>query len=317
MKTDRRTLLFRTSALALGMAATPTANSSAKAQGSPSPNGLPEGATSRFAQINGIRMHLVEMGQGPVLILIHGWPQTWFAWRGVMPRLATRYRVVAPDLRGTGLSERTPSGYDKRTIAQDIRALISALGVGQAHIAAHDMGGKAAYFLAHLHPEVVSKLALVDCLVPGTENLDALRGGAWHYGFHMAPETPEILTKGRERDYIRTQIKAWSHSKDAIGEDAITEYASHYATPGGMTSGFNFYRALKDDVPFAATLRDQKLNMPVMAITGRYGVGVRLADALRPEAKDLTSVITPDCGHFVAEEAPEFFCEHLEKFLMG
>ena len=146
MKTDRRTLLFGTPALALGMAGAPTAKSSAKAQGSPSPNGLPEGATSRFAQINGIRMHLVEMGQGPVLILLHGWPQTWFAWRGVMPRLAARFRVVAPDLRGTGLSERTPSGYDKRTIAEDIHALISALGVGQAHLAAHDMGGKGPIF---------------------------------------------------------------------------------------------------------------------------------------------------------------------------
>ncbi len=317
MKTDRRRLLFGTPALVLGMAGAPTAKSSAKAQGSPSPNGLPEGATSRFAQINGIRMHLVEMGQGPVLILLHGWPQTWFAWRGVMPRLAPRFRVVAPDLRGTGLSERTASGYDKRTIAQDIHALIDSLGVGQAHLAAHDMGGKAAYFLAHLHPEVVSKLALVDCLVPGTENLDALRGGAWHYGFHMAPETPEMLTKGRECYYIRAQIKAWSHSKDAIGEDAITEYASHYATPGGMTAGFNFYRALRVDVPFAATLLDQQLTMPIMAIAGQYGVGERLADALRRKTKDLASVIAPDCGHFVAEEAPEFFRDHLEKFLMG
>jgi pimeloyl-ACP methyl ester carboxylesterase len=317
MKTDRRTLLFGTPALTLGIAGAPTAKSSARAQGSPSPNGLPEGATSRFAQINGMRMHLVEMGQGPVLILLHGWPQTWFAWRGVMPRLAARFRVVAPDLRGTGLSERTASGYDKRTIAQDIRALIASLGVGQAHVAAHDMGGKAAYFLAHLHPEVVSKLALVDCLLPGTENLDALRGGAWHYGFHMAPETPEMLTKGRERDYIAAQIKAWSHGKDAIGEDAITEYASHYATPGGMTAGFNFYRALRDDVPFAATLRGQKLNMPVVAIAGQFGVGERLADALRPETRDLASVVAPDCGHFVAEEAPEFFCEHLERFLAG
>jgi pimeloyl-ACP methyl ester carboxylesterase len=317
MKMDRRTLLFGSPAFAVGAVVTPSARAIAQAEDSPSPNGLPAGAASRFAQINGIRLHFVEMGQGPVLILLHGWPQTWFAWRGVMPRLAARFRVVAPDLRGTGLSERTPSGYDKRTIAEDICALIASLGVGQAHVAAHDMGGKAAYFLAHLHPEVVSKLALVDCLLPGTENLDALRGGAWHYGFHMAPETPEMLTKGRERDYIRAQIKAWSHSKDAIGEDAITEYASHYGTPGGMTAGFNFYRALRDDVPFAATLRNQKLTMPVMAIAGRYGVGEQLADALRPETRDLASVIAPDSGHFVAEEAPDFFCEHLERFLIG
>ena len=128
---------------------------------------LPAGATSHFAQINGIRLHYVSIGSGPVVILLHGWPQTWFAWHGLMPHLATRFRVIAPDLRGTGLSERTKSGYDKRTIAEDVRALIVHAGVTQAHVVGHDMGGKAAYVLAHLYPEIVAKLVLVDCLLPG------------------------------------------------------------------------------------------------------------------------------------------------------
>lgn len=262
-----------------------------------------------------MRMHYVALGSGPVVILLHGWPQTWFAWHGVIPRLAMRFTVVAPDLRGTGLSELTKAGYDKRTIAEDLRALIAHTGAAEAHVVGHDMGGKAAYVLAHLYPKIVSKLALVDCLLPGTENMDALRGGAWHYGFHMAPDIPEMLTKGRERDYIRAQIKAWSRKKDGISDAAIEEYARHYAGPGRMTAGFNYYRALREDGPFVATLRNRKLPMPVMTITGRYGVGDRLTDALRAEADNLTSVVAEDSGHFVAEEVPEFFCEKLESFL--
>jgi len=111
------------------------------------------------------------------------------------------------------------------------------------------MGGKAAYVLAHNRPELLSKLVLVDCLLPGTENMDPAKGGAWHYGFHMAAEFPEMLTAGREREYIATQIKTWSHRKDAISDATIAEYARHYATPGGMTAGFNYYRALRTDIP--------------------------------------------------------------------
>jgi pimeloyl-ACP methyl ester carboxylesterase len=276
---------------------------------------LPKGGASQFAQINGIRLHYVSAGSGPAVILLHGWPQTWFAWRETMERLSLRFKVIAPDLRGIGLSERTPAGYDKRTIASDIRALIDHAAGGRAHVVAHDMGGKAAYMLAHLHPERIEKLVMVDCLIPGTENADALRGGAWHYGFHMAPEIPEMLTKGREREYIAAQIRAWSYIKDAVTEGVISECSRHYASPGGMTAGFNYYRALRDDAGLAASFEGRTLDMPILAIGGRHGVGTKLADALRKQAANLTAVIAEDSGHFVAEEAPDFFCDQVERFL--
>lgn len=314
MKIERREFLIGASRAAIaGPALTVTSVSTASENAVDAL--LPKGGASRFAEVGGVRLYYVGAGSGPVVILLHGWPQTWFAWRATMERLSVRFTVVAPDLRGVGLSERTPTGYDKRTIAADIRALIAHVAGGRAHVVGHDMGGKAAYMLAHLHPETIDKLVLVDCLIPGTENMDALRGGAWHYGFHMAPQVPEMLTEGREREYIAAQIRAWSYRKNAVGEAAISEFARHYASPGGMTAGFGYYRALPDDARLAASFEGRRLDMPVLAIGGRHGVGTKLADALRPRAARLTAVIAEESGHFVADEAPDFFCEQVERFL--
>ena len=276
---------------------------------------LPPGANSRFVTANGIRMHYVIAGTGPAVLLLHGWPQTWYAWAETIRILSDRFTVVAPDLRGTGLSERPTSGYDKRTIASDLSDLIGKVAGGSAYVVAHDMGGKAAYVLALLRPEQVRKLVLVDCLVPGTENTDALHGGAWHYGFHMAAAVPELLTAGREREYIQLQIRTWSHRKDAISERAVSEYARHYAVPGGMTAGFNYYRALTEDARFLQSLPSKKLKMPVLAIGGGHGVGTKLADTLRPDVENLVSIVAEDSGHFVPEEVPDLFHKTVREFL--
>jgi pimeloyl-ACP methyl ester carboxylesterase len=315
MESDRRTFLTSTgSALLAGIAASTLPQDDAAARSAETAL-LPPGASSRFVSANGINLHYVTMGKGPTLLLLHGWPQTWFAWHKVMPRLADGFTVIAPDLRGTGLSDLAPAGYDKKTIAEDLRSLIEQVGGGKANVVGHDMGGKAAYVLAHLYPQVVERLVLVDCLVPTTENMDPLRGGAWHYGFHMAADFPELLTRGRERDYIRAQIKLWSWQKDAIDEAAISEFARRYSEPGRMTAGFNYYRGLRDDIPIVAALRGRKLTMPVMTITGQYSAGSRLSDELKDEAPTLKSVIAKDCGHFVAEEVPDFFVEQVQQFM--
>lgn len=275
----------------------------------------PQGLSSHFATINGVRLHYVEKGSGPLVILLHGWPETSLEWNKTIDVLSKKYRVVAPDLRGLGLSERAANGYDKKTIATDIKALVEYLGEKQAIVIGHDMGGKAAYVMAHLYPQSVSKLILVDCLIPGTENADALHGGAWHYGFHMAPEIPEMLTKGREKEYIRAQIKAMSFKKDAISEETIDEYAKYYSMAGGMTAGFNYYRTLKEDAAFVKSFHGKKLLMPVLTISGRHSVGDKLPKALENETTSLKTIIIDDSGHFVAEEVPEKFNSAVLKFL--
>jgi len=275
---------------------------------------LPKGAKSEFTHANGIRMHYVKMGKGPLLILLHGWPQTWYEWDKVMPSLASKFTVVAPDLRGLGLSEKTQAGYDKHTIANDIAALIKHFGENSAFVVGHDMGGKAAYVLSLLYPELVKKLVLVDCMPPGSENMDSARGGMWHYGFHMAAEFPEMLTKNREREYISAQMRKWAYKKDAITSHAIDEYVKHYATPGGMTAGFNYYRALPDDAKFVSTYADKKFSIPILTIAGRHGVSDNLFNAMKPKADNLKGIIAEDSGHFVPEESPAFLVENILNF---
>jgi len=275
---------------------------------------LPEGAESQFAHVNGIYMHYVKMGEGPLLILLHGWPQTWYEWHKVMPALASKFTVVAPDLRGLGLSEKTQTGYDKHTIANDIVALIKHLGERSAIVVGHDMGGKVAYVLSLLYPKLVTKLILVDCMPPGTENMDPAKGGMWHYGFHMAAEFPEMLTKDREREYISAQMTKWQHQKDAITQNALDEYAKYYASPGGMTAGFNYYRTLLDDAKFLAGYADRKFAMPILTVAGRYGVSNNLFKAMRQKADNLKGVIAEESGHFVPEEAPAFLTEQIVNF---
>ena len=170
-------------------------------------------------------MHYVTGGMGSVVVLLHGWPETWYSWHVVMPRLSARFTVVAPDLRGVGLTERTADGSAKKTISEDIAAIIGTW-VEQVNVAGHDMGGKAAYVLAHTHPELLSKLALVDCFPPGPRTWTSPRAAPGN-GFHMAAEFPKMLTAGREQEYIAAQIKAWSHRKDAISDATISEYARH------------------------------------------------------------------------------------------
>jgi len=276
---------------------------------------LPNTVSEHYVRVNGVKLHYLEAGHGPLVVLLHGWPETSLSWHNTIVALMPHYHVVAPDLRGLGQSEHTKTGYDKKTIATDIKALIESLGEKHAIIIAHDMGGKAAYMMAHLYPQMISRLVLADCFIPGTENADPFQGGSWHYGFHMAKDFPEMLTKDREKEYISMMIKLMSYKKDAISDDMINEYVPHYASSGGMTAGFNYYRALKEDAELAKTFRTEKLSMPILTITGEYSANDKLAKALKNEAINLKSIIVKNSGHFVAEEQPKEFNQALLSFL--
>ena len=207
-----------------------------------------------YAELDDVLLHYVTAGTGPPLVLIHGWPQTWFEWVRIMPALAEKYTVIAPDMRGLGDSSRPLSGYDKQTVARDIWQVVNGkLGHDRFFLAGHDWGGPTAYALTTQHPEAIRRLAIVDVVIPGDGGDFSQGGRRWHHQFHMTPDLPEALMQGREDVYLRWFYREFAYLPTAIGENEIQEYLRTYRQPGAMRAGFSYYRALPQD---AATNRE-------------------------------------------------------------
>jgi pimeloyl-ACP methyl ester carboxylesterase len=202
-----------------------------------------------FADLGEVLMHYVTAGQGPPVVLLHGWPQTWWEWRHVIPALAQTYSVIAPDLRGLGDTSRPLGGYDKKTIAHDVWLLLAErLGHRSFFLVGHDWGGPTAFALAAAHPEAVRRLVILDVVIPGTGGDFSEGGQRWHHQFHMTPDLPEALTQGRERTYLSWFYNTFAYRPDAIGPTDLDEYARSYRQPGAMRAGFAYYRALLQDI---------------------------------------------------------------------
>lgn len=190
-----------------------------------------------YAEWSEVTLHYVTAGAGDPVVLLHGWPQTWFMWRKIIPGLAERYMVVAPDMRGLGDSTRPAEGYDKATVAADLRELVhDHLGLGQILLVGHDWGGPVAFAYAAAMPDIVRKLVLLDVPIP-SDGTDVFFAGRWHHPFHWIPDVPEALTAGRERVYLEYFYRAWGARPEAIEDEAIAEYVRPYSQPGAMRAG--------------------------------------------------------------------------------
>lgn len=278
-----------------------------------------DGLTHRYGELDEVLMHYVEAGSGFPVLLLHGWPQSWYEWRRVIPALSERFRVIAPDLRGLGDTSRPARGYDKRTIARDLWQLMrDHLGETSFHLVGHDWGGPTAFALAAEHPEAVRRLAILDVVIPGDGAQGFSQGGRrWHHAFHMTPDLPEALTHGRERMYLGWFYRAFAFRPDAIGEADLAEYLRTYEQPGAMRAGFEYYRALPQDIAEnEARIARGKLPMPVLAMGGAkaFGRGAEVGESLRRVAQTVEEEIVPDCGHFLPEEQPDFVAERLLRF---
>jgi pimeloyl-ACP methyl ester carboxylesterase len=208
--------------------------------------------THHTTSVNGVDLHYLKAGQGDAVVLLHGWPQTSHEWRKIMPKLAENYTAIAPDLRGLGDSSIPTTGYDKRTVAEDIHQLVQRLEFQQIYLVAHDMGVPVAYAYASLYPEEIRKLVILD--VPPPTGGSAIN--LWHIGFHLVPELPEALVQGREAVYLRYFFKATTRS-DAISEEDFDEYVRCYSNPASFKAGLEYYRAfprdIQDNAEFAKT----------------------------------------------------------------
>jgi pimeloyl-ACP methyl ester carboxylesterase len=273
----------------------------------------------RMASVNGIQMHYVIGGQGDPIVLLHGWPETWYAWRHVMPALAKNYTVIAPDLRGLGDSSKPPTGYDGKTVAEDIHQLVTQLGFNTIFLVGHDIGTQVAYSYAAAHPTEVKRLAVMELTIPGFAPPGITP--RWWFFFHQTPDVPEALVEGKEMEYLSWHLRGLAYNPSAITQEDINEYVSHYSAPGGMRAGFEYYRAFPENAIQNQNYSQTKLTMPVLALGARYipvlGGNITMPTiiyGMQQLAENVQSIKVTNSGHFIAEEQPQFVRNQLSNF---
>jgi len=278
------------------------------------------------AEVNGIRMHYLHaktVERAPLLVLLHGWPQTSHCWRHLIPELAKTHTVVAPDLRGYGLTDKPMSGYDKKTMASDVAALVTKLGYDKATVVGHDRGARVAHRWALDRSDQVERLVLMDIL-PTREVLRRLdfgiTTGYWHWWFHLQPDLPERLVGHDVAGYLGYFFEKWTYNRHGLPPSAIEEYVRAFSAPGALRAGFSDYRAsfptdLQDDDASAAEGR--RLTMPLLLLWGSESFlqKVPVLDVWSAYANDVRGHVVPECGHFLAEERPERVLADLRAFL--
>jgi pimeloyl-ACP methyl ester carboxylesterase len=272
-----------------------------------------------MASVNGIQMHYVIGGQGDPIVLLHGWPETWYAWHKIMPALAKNYTVIAPDLRGLGDSSKPPTGYDGKTVAEDIHQLVTQLGFKTIFLVGHDIGALIAYPYAAEHPTEVTRLAVWEAPIPGF--VPPGRPPLWWVPFHQTPEVPEALVQGKEKEYLSWFYQNLAYNPAAITQEAINEYVSKYSAPGGMRAGFEYYRAILQDAMQNQNYSKTNLTMPVLTLQGGYilvfggnGTMSSIEYSMKQLAQNVTSITVPNSGHWIAEEQPVFLVKLLNNF---
>ncbi len=272
--------------------------------------------SSHTANLDGVELHYLIAGDGAPLILIHGYAETSRMWKPIIPALAERFTVVAPDLPGIGDSSIPADGLDMTTAATRIHALVASLGLQNAEVVGHDIGLMVAYAYAAKFPAEVNKLVLMDAFLPGVDGWKDIydNPGIWHFRFHGP--TPETLVQGRERIYFEHFWNDFAADKAySIPEADRQAYTKAYARPGRMQAGWayfvSFQKAAEDFAVFART----KLSMPILAIGGDKANGEALGRQAKLVGSDVTVVVLKNAGHWLMEEQPQETSQALLKFL--
>lgn len=266
-------------------------------------------------QTDGATIHVRVGGQGPTVVLLHGFGDTGDMWAPLAANLAHDHRVIVPDLRGMGLSSQPLDGYDKRTQAGDIRSVLTALDLDRATIVGHDIGTMVAYAYAARYPEKTEKLVVMDAPVPGIPPWDSIvrLPALWHFDFG-GPDA-ERLVAGRERIYLDRFWNEFAGDRTKIDEATRTHYAEIYARPGAMHASFAQFNAIRQDAEDNKIAMVTMLEMPVLAIGGEKSFGANEAVVMRNAATDVTELVIPDAGHWLMEEAPSATITAIRAFL--
>ena len=271
---------------------------------------------SRTAAVEGVTLHYLTAGDGPAVILLHGYTQTSRMWRPIVPLLAKTFRVIAPDLPGIGASPIPADGLDMGTAATRIHALAKSLGVEKARVVGHDIGLMVAYAYAAQFPAETEKLVLMDAFLPGVEGWEAVYDdpNIWHFRFHGL--TPEALVRGREHTYFAYFWNDLAADKMRSVPAADREaYVRAYSRPGRMRAGWDYFAAWPQTAKEFAKLAETKLTIPVLTIGGAKSLGDVLGKQARIVASDVSVLVLPETGHWVMEERPAETTDAIVKFL--
>ena len=274
------------------------------------------GIEDRFAEVNGVRLHYLVAGNGNPVILLHGYAQNSHMWRPLMLQLAKSHTVIAPDLRGFGQSSKPMTGYDKKTMAQDVHALAQALGYQHEVVVGHDIGLMVAYAYAAQYPNEVDRIVLMDAFLPGVGDWTTvwLLRDLWH--FHFYGETPLKLVAGRERIYFEHFWNDFAADpKHSVSETDRRFYARSYAQPGAMRAGFEVFRSFEQDAKDFADFARAKLTTPMLVLTGEKASGEFLIEQARLVDTNVEGVVIKGKGHWLMDEAPQEVIPRLVAFI--
>ena len=272
--------------------------------------------TDRFASVNGITMHYLIAGKGEPVILLHGYAENSHMWRPLMVELAKTHTAIAPDLRGFGRSSKPATGYDKKTMAQDVHALAQSLGLQHEVVVGHDIGLMVAYAYAAQYPNEVDRIALMDAFLPGVGDWTTvwLLRDLWH--FHFYGETPLKLVAGRERIYFEHFWNDFAADpKHSVPEVDRRFYARSYAQPGAMRAGFEVFRNFEQDAKDFAQFAQTKLSIPMLVLTGEKASGEFLIGQAKLVDTNVDGVVIKGKGHWLMEEAPQQVIPQLIAFI--
>lgn len=265
---------------------------------------FPAGFKTQDIKVEGATMHVRVGGKGPAVVLLHGFGDTGDMWAPLATDLARDHTVVVPDLRGMGLSSIPAGGYDKKTQAGDIRAVLSALKIEHSVVIGHDIGTMVAFAYAARYPQLTDRLVVMDAPVPGiTPWNDIVRSPMlWHFDF--GGKDMERLVAGRERIYLDRFWNEFAGNPDKVDEQTRQHYAKLYARPGAMHAAFAQFRSIRQDALDNEPVLQKHLSMPVLAVGGEKSFGNNEAIVMRNAADNVTEVVIPAAGHWLMEEAP-------------
>ena len=298
-----------------------TAGRTATGAGAHDGGRLPGGFTEERVRVGDLTMNHVRGGSGKTLVLLHGYPQTWFMWRRVLPVFARHHTVIAPDLRGAGDSDAPRDGYDKKTLAADVHGLLTSLGLNRdIHLVGHDIGAMVAYAYAAAHPGEVAKLVLTEAPIPDQTlyqfpSLTPQGPGFWNFGFFTVPNgLPEQIVTGREELWVDGFIDSLALQKTSIGTAAVREYARHLTDPAHLRASFEYFRTLHQDIADNTEYSRTNLPMPVLAIGARGSLAKSVPNQVARYATDVTGEVIENSGHWIFEEQPEQLADRLLRF---